>query len=103
MAQSRLTVFIAPEGTRTTDGSLLPFKKGALHLAQASGAPIVPVVIEGAFALHPPGRLTSRPGRVRVRVLPPWATAPLTEAAFGPQTVALRALYAVELAGTTGA
>jgi lysophosphatidate acyltransferase len=98
MAQARLTVFIAPEGTRTTDGALLPFKKGALHLALATGAPIVPVIIEGAFALHPPGRVASRPGRVRVRVLPPRSTRGLTEAAIGAETAALRALYATELA-----
>lgn len=78
MADERLTVFIAPEGTRSKDGELQPFKKGAFHLARASHAPIVPMVIDGNYTLRPPGRAITRPGRVRVRFLPPIPTDDLT-------------------------
>ena len=46
-----------PEGTRSRDGSLLPFKKGPFFLAMESGAPVVPVSIVGATRLLPKGSL----------------------------------------------
>ena len=65
------TAMISPEGTRSLDGELQPFKRGAFHLSQQAQAEIVPVVIHGAWALCPPGRAVIRPGRVRVEVKPP--------------------------------
>ena len=41
------SVIIAPEGTRSIDGSLLPFKKGGFLIALLSGVPVVPMVIWG--------------------------------------------------------
>lgn len=69
-------VILFPEGTRSRDGSLLPFKLGFLHLAEESGAPVVPVVLQGTSALWPKGRLAARRGRVTVRFLPPVHFAP---------------------------
>lgn len=66
----RLTVAIAPEGTRSATGALGPFKKGAFHLAQQSGAPVVAMLIDGAHALLPLGAWVSRPGQVRIRFVP---------------------------------
>ena len=43
-----------PEGTRSADGSLKPFKKGAFHLAAAAGAPVVPMHISGTHDRLPP-------------------------------------------------
>jgi 1-acyl-sn-glycerol-3-phosphate acyltransferase len=60
---------VAPEGTRSRDGRLGPFKKGAFHLALATGAPLVPVVIRGAAPLF--DRLGPRPGTITVDVLEP--------------------------------
>jgi 1-acyl-sn-glycerol-3-phosphate acyltransferase len=40
-------VWIAPEGTRSRSGKLLPFKKGAFHLAFEAGLPIVPLTLQG--------------------------------------------------------
>lgn len=97
MAAERLSVFIAPEGTRSLDGSLQPFKKGALRLALDSRAPIVPMVIEGAFALHGPGRLVSSRGHVVIRVLAPRPSTGLTEECLAVEGEALRAVYAAEL------
>ena len=46
---NKLSFLIAPEGTRSKDGSLGEFKKGAFHLAKNTGASIVPVIINGAY------------------------------------------------------
>ncbi len=43
-----LSIFIWPEGHRSRDGRLRPFKKGAFHLALSTGLPIVPMVIAGS-------------------------------------------------------
>ncbi len=74
MARERLTVIIAPEGTRGRGGELLPFKKGAFHIAKASGAPVVVMLIDGAHELHPLGSAVTHPGLARVRFLPPIAS-----------------------------
>jgi 1-acyl-sn-glycerol-3-phosphate acyltransferase len=52
--QSGINVWMAPEGTRSRDGKLLPFKKGGFMLALETGAQIVPVAIKGAGAVIPP-------------------------------------------------
>lgn len=96
--REKLTVFIAPEGTRSPTPELLPFKKGAFHLALDSRAPIVPVVVDGAFELHPPGRLISKSGHIRIRVLPPRSSDHLTTENLAAEAQALRATYVVELA-----
>ncbi len=98
MARNKLTVFISPEGTRTKNNELQPFKKGPFFLAIDSGAPIVPVVIDGAFDLHPPSRWTSNPGHVRIRVLPARPTTGLTAENMSEEIEALRKIYEAELA-----
>lgn len=97
MSKNRLTVFISPEGTRAKTLEMLPFKKGAFFLAIDSGAPIVPVVIEGAFELHPPSRWTTNPGHVRIRVLPPRPTTALNAETMAAEIQALRDVYETEL------
>lgn len=57
---------IFPEGTRSRDGSLLPFKKGPFFLAMESGAPVVPVSIVGATRLLPKGSVSLKSGTVTV-------------------------------------
>jgi 1-acyl-sn-glycerol-3-phosphate acyltransferase len=74
--RSGLSIVLFPEGTRSLDGRLLPFKKGAFHLALAAGAPIVPVAIRGSFAILPPRSLRVRPGPVEVHFEPPVDVAP---------------------------
>jgi 1-acyl-sn-glycerol-3-phosphate acyltransferase len=98
MERDRLTVFIAPEGTRARTHELLPFKKGPFFLAIDSGAPIMPVIIEGAFDLHPPSRWTSNPGHVRIRILAPRPTTGMTVETMPAEIEALRKVYEEELA-----
>lgn len=59
-------ISIAPEGTRSKSGELLPFKKGPFHMAMQCKARILPVVISGAHRLWPPHSLFFRAGRVHV-------------------------------------
>ncbi len=67
----RLSPWIAPEGTRSEDGRLGPFKKGFVHVALATGLPVVPVVIHGAHRCLPSRSYALAGGVVRVEVLEP--------------------------------
>ena len=58
----RLSVLIAPEGTRSDTGDLGQFKSGPFHLAVQSGAPIVPLVTHGVTAVWPRGAKCSVAG-----------------------------------------
>lgn len=65
-------VWIAPEGTRSRDGSLRPFRKGGFHLALAAGARILPVSIDGTQRVLEARGFTVHPGAtVSVSVHPP--------------------------------
>jgi 1-acyl-sn-glycerol-3-phosphate acyltransferase len=70
---SGISVVIFPEGTRSPDGRLLPFKRGGFVLAAKTGAPIVPITISGSYKLLPKGEWRLRPGRVEVHVGKPLA------------------------------
>lgn len=60
------SVMTFPEGTRSMDGHIHPFKKGVFHLALKAGVPIVPVSIIGSDAIMPKKSLRVHPGRVIV-------------------------------------
>lgn len=66
-----VSVLIFPEGTRSLDGRIRPFKKGGFILALDAGVPIVPVVIRGTRSIMPKDRLRIRPGRVELEILAP--------------------------------
>lgn len=70
----KLSIWIWPEGTRSMDGKLIPFKKGFVHLALATGLPIIPVVLHGAYKRWPAKTMQFYPGEVRVEVLDPIKT-----------------------------
>ena len=67
--KSGASVLIFPEGTRSADGNLLPFMKGAFFLATRAGVPVVPLALIGTNPLQPPGcAVAARKGRVTIRV-----------------------------------
>lgn len=69
------SIFFFPEGTRSRDGNLLPFKKGAFRMAAGLEMPILPVSIAGTHQILPADTLRLRPGRARMVIHPPIETA----------------------------
>jgi 1-acyl-sn-glycerol-3-phosphate acyltransferase len=63
------------EGTRSRDGRLLPFKKGAFVIAARSGVPVVPVTVDGSGRLLPKGGAIIRPGTITIHYGQPIPTA----------------------------
>ncbi|NPA48874.1 MAG: 1-acyl-sn-glycerol-3-phosphate acyltransferase [Thermodesulfobacteria bacterium] len=92
IVKAGFSVVIFPEGTRSPDGSLLPFKTGGFVLAIKSGKPVVAVAICGTRKVMPKGKLYVRPGLVRLRIFPPIPTTGLSlrEKASLAQLVRLR-------------
>lgn len=73
-----LSIFIWPEGHRSRDGRLRPFKRGAFHLALATGLPVVPMVIAGTQNAWESRSLRLRRAHVDVTFLPPIDTSTWT-------------------------
>jgi 1-acyl-sn-glycerol-3-phosphate acyltransferase len=76
--KSGVSVLIFPEGTRSRDGKIRPFKKGGFVMAIDSGVPLVPVVITGTRAINPRGRFRVYPGHVSMVIHKPIATSTYT-------------------------
>jgi 1-acyl-sn-glycerol-3-phosphate acyltransferase len=70
-----VSVVVFPEGTRSADGRLLPFKRGGFIMALKMQAPIVPVVIKGSGSLLPKGDWRLRAGQIEVVVEEPISVA----------------------------
>jgi 1-acyl-sn-glycerol-3-phosphate acyltransferase len=64
------SVILFPEGTRSRDGKLGRFKRGAFHLAIDAGVPVVPVAISGTGKVVRPRSIVVRPGPVSVTFSP---------------------------------
>lgn len=67
----RASVLFFPEGTRTRDGSVSDFKRGAFHFAQAVGLPILPVTIKNTMHILPSDSLDLFPGTAEIVIHPP--------------------------------
>jgi 1-acyl-sn-glycerol-3-phosphate acyltransferase len=72
-------VLVFPEGTRSPDGHLQPFKKGGFHLAIDAQVPILPVAVNGSHRLFPKGAAAIRAGELEVAFGPPIPTTGLTK------------------------
>lgn len=84
---------IMPEGTRTRDGRLAPFKRGGFLMAIESGLDILPVVQQGAFEIARKGSLLVRPGRVAVTIEPAVPTAGYTKETVGELIERVRRVF----------
>lgn len=69
------SVVMFPEGTRSPDGQLLPFKRGGFMLAVRAGVPVIPVTINGSGKVNPGGRIRLYSGGISL-LLHPQVTVP---------------------------
>jgi len=65
------SVHIFPEGTRSFDGKLLPFKRGAFLVAEKGGVSVLPVTIIGSHLITPKKSLKINKGKIRIIIAPP--------------------------------
>ena len=79
MAERGRSFIIFPEGTRSRGDRVGEFKNGGFRVALKSGAPVVPVVIDGTYRVMEANHMWILPARVRLRVLPPIPTAGLSK------------------------
>ncbi len=66
-----MSVVAFPEGSRTRDGRMHQFRRGAYSLAMEFGLPVVPISIDGAFRVLPRGKWLPRPGRIVLTIHKP--------------------------------
>jgi 1-acyl-sn-glycerol-3-phosphate acyltransferase len=92
------SIMMFPEGTRSADGRLKPFKHGAFTLAHRTQMPLLPLVLEGtADALPKRGFVMNGRHRIRVRVLPEIPYARFADQSVQALTEEVHALFAAEL------
>jgi 1-acyl-sn-glycerol-3-phosphate acyltransferase len=97
MQRGRLGVLVWPEGTRSPDGRLQPFKRGFAHIALATRLPIVSIVVSGAHRCWPKGAALTFPARVDVQVLDPISTTGWTAARLDEHVAEVRSRFAAAL------
>lgn len=71
MDREGLALAVFPEGTRSADGRLRRFRRGAFSLAIDIGAELVPVAVEGGAKILPRGGRELEPGTIRIRCAEP--------------------------------
>lgn len=73
----RTSILIFPEGTRSWDGKLLPFKKGGFVIARDGQLPILPVTVRGSHDRLPKGHAAFTRGEIEIVIHPPMASGDL--------------------------
>ncbi|KAI9831606.1 MAG: 1-acylglycerol-3-phosphate O-acyltransferase [Phylliscum demangeonii] len=99
MRRDKQSVFIFAEGTRSyyREPDLLPFKKGAFHLAIQAQVPVVPIVVANYSHILDTQKKRFRAGSIPVTVLPPLPTVHLTPADVDDLTQRTRDVMLVEV------
>jgi len=92
--KNRLGIWIMPEGTRSKDGHLLPFKKGFVHMAIAAGLPVVPVIVHGAHKNWEKGTFRFQPMTLDIEVLEPIDTKDWKEETAGEHAEQVHQVFA---------
>ena len=92
------SLIVFPEGTRSTGGEVLRFKRGLFLLAIEAGLPVVPVAVAGSRHVMPKGRLTTCPGDVELVIHEPLPTADLERADAGQLADRARAIVQATVA-----
>jgi hypothetical protein len=69
--QNGMSLVVFPEGARTWTGAMRPFKRGAYQLAVEFSLPVVPLTIDGAFAVMPRTTYNFKPGKIILTIPPP--------------------------------
>lgn len=85
------------EGTRAMPGDLLPFKKGAFHLALQTGRPIIPVAIKNSDWMMGKKTGVAYPGTIEMVLLPPIETAEYSDERISELIIRTRTAVAEEL------
>jgi 1-acyl-sn-glycerol-3-phosphate acyltransferase len=95
--RKKISLLIFPEGGRSRDGVLRPFKEGGAYIAIRAGVPVVPMVIIGTRELLPYGGVVVLAGEVTLRILKPIETRDLILKDRGALTERIRDLITQEL------
>jgi 1-acyl-sn-glycerol-3-phosphate acyltransferase len=95
--RKKISLLIFPEGGRSHDGVLRPFKEGGAYIAIRAGVPVVPLVLTGTRAVLPYGSGVIQPGDVRLRIFKPIDTSNLTLKDRGRLTEEVRQLISSNL------
>ncbi|MAO65767.1 MAG: 1-acyl-sn-glycerol-3-phosphate acyltransferase [Balneola sp.] len=96
--RDKLSIMVAPEGSRKHPGVIGPFKKGAFHMAIDLGFPIVPIYFEGNQELSLGGSLLSKSGTINAHIHPPIDTSGWEKETMDEHIKELRSKY-LEWAG----
>ncbi|KAK3199643.1 hypothetical protein Dsin_023058 [Dipteronia sinensis] len=97
IVKNNLSLIIFPEGTRSQNGRLLPFKKGFVHLALQSRLPIVPIVLTGTHQAWRKGSLHVHPTPINVKYLPSISTNDWTADNIDDYTKMVHGIYVKNL------
>jgi putative phosphoserine phosphatase/1-acylglycerol-3-phosphate O-acyltransferase len=94
----RMSLCIAPEGTRSVTPRLSRFKKGPFHIAMQAEVPLVPIVMRNVGEVMWRGAQIIRPGTVEIVVLPPIDTSEFEVQTLGEHVAAVRDQFVETLA-----
>lgn len=93
LKRDKLSIMVAPEGSRKHHGVIGPFKKGAFHMAIDLGFPIVPIYFEGNQELSLGGSLLSKRGTINAHIHPPLDTSDWKKETINKHIAELRNKY----------